>query len=48
MTETAPAPFDPAPTIVRELGLAVRSVAVVVELLAGGAPAPFIARYLKE
>ena len=48
MTETAPAPFDPVPTIASELGLPARSVAAVVELLAGGATVPFIARYRKE
>ncbi|MFV8750534.1 Tex-like N-terminal domain-containing protein [Nannocystaceae bacterium ST9] len=46
--ETAPAPFDPVPLIARELGLPERSVAAVVELLAGGATVPFIARYRKE
>jgi uncharacterized protein len=49
MTETtAPAPFDPVPLIARELGLPAHGVAAVVELLAGGATVPFIARYRKE
>ncbi len=48
VTASAPAAFDPVPTLARELGLAARSVAAVVELLAGGATVPFIARYRKE
>lgn len=47
-TAPAPAPFDPTAIIARELGLPVAGVAAVIELLAGGATVPFIARYRKE
>ena len=40
--------FDPNPLLAKELGLTVRNVASVSELLAGGATVPFIARYRKE
>ena len=42
------APYDPIPALSVELGLAQRSVAAVVRLLAEGATVPFIARYRKE
>jgi len=54
MTDTtesvvAPSPaFDPIPQIAAELGLPLRSVAAVVELLLANATVPFIARYRKE
>jgi uncharacterized protein len=45
----SPAPtFNPVPVIAAELSLPASSVAAVVELLAGGATVPFIARYRKE
>jgi uncharacterized protein len=52
--ETAPKPeptvppFDPVPFLSAELSLPRSGVAATVELLAGGATVPFIARYRKE
>ena len=40
--------LDPVLVIAQELSLAERGVRAVVELLAGGATVPFIARYRKE
>jgi uncharacterized protein len=48
MAHKAVANFDPTPLLAQELKLAVRGVAAVVELLAGGSTVPFIARYRKE
>lgn len=48
MTQSAPSPTRPDQRIAVRLGLNVRSVAVTIELLAGGATVPFIARYRKE
>jgi uncharacterized protein len=49
---TAPAitlaPFDPVPTIARELALPASGVRAVVNLLGEGSTVPFIARYRKE
>ncbi len=47
-TATHPAPFDPTAIIAAELGIPLAGVAAVIELLAGGATVPFIARYRKE
>src|SRR4051812_36700389 len=41
-------PFDPVPTIARELNLPASGVRAVVNLLAEGSTVPFIARYRKE
>src|SRR5580693_7481111 len=41
-------PFDPVPLLADELSLPRPGVAATVELLAGGATVPFIARYRKE
>jgi uncharacterized protein len=41
-------PFDPVPLLAAELSLPRAGVAATVELLAGGATVPFIARYRKE
>ena len=41
-------PFDPTSSIADELAIDVASVRAVVQLLAGGATVPFIARYRKE
>lgn len=41
-------PFDPVPTLASELKLPPARVRAVVDLLAGGATVPFIARYRKE
>jgi uncharacterized protein len=49
MTQPAPTPTArPDQRIAARLGLSVRSVAATLELLAGGATVPFIARYRKE
>jgi uncharacterized protein len=40
--------FDPTPLLAEELGLRADHVGRVVELLAGGATVPFVARYRKE
>ena len=45
---STPEPFDPVPTVSRELGLPLPAVKAVVALLAEGATVPFIARYRKE
>ncbi|HEY3496709.1 MAG TPA: Tex family protein [Polyangiaceae bacterium] len=44
----APAPFDPLPVLVAELGLPPAGIAAVMRLMAEGATVPFIARYRKE
>ncbi|HYO97653.1 MAG TPA: Tex-like N-terminal domain-containing protein, partial [Polyangiaceae bacterium] len=43
-----PAPFDPLPALVQELGLTAASIAAVIKLIAEGGTVPFIARYRKE
>ncbi len=42
------AEYDPTDAVAAELGLPVRSVAAVIQLLAAGGTVPFIARYRKE
>jgi len=44
----AVAPFDPLPLLVAELELPASGIAEVLQLMAGGATVPFIARYRKE
>jgi protein Tex len=41
-------PFDPSPLIAEELRLPAANVRTVLDLVAGGASVPFIARYRKE
>ena len=46
--EAVPAPFDPVPSVSKELNLPASSVRAVASMLAQGDTVPFIARYRKE